>query len=382
VYPTRLSAADQAAYLKSLSSSYNLQVQILIMDMAQNVLADISDMLVDGQVNADKTAEVTRSASLTLFDKDRQLPFDSKSPTDGQLFYDRMIRIVYSTRSYEVFNQVVSIPIFTGPIVSMNRSGADVQLELMGKDHLAKKPAWRTKNYPIGSYRRSVIHELMTNVGETKLSLAEWAKKTANPYGVTRETDVWSLAKRMAAGMSFYYDGAGWLQLRPWMSRSIFTFATGRGGNILTEPEINYDIDDVYNIVLVKGATANGAARPVEATAYAPASHPLSAQSLGRNGYARHIPEIIEDGDLTTKAECQERADTQLAYRLAGTLNATFDAMPIPVLELDDVVQVKTTDYSFTFALDRFSLGLKAGASMSIGYVQRRSVQKAKIRGR
>lgn len=381
MYSLPLSSVDLAAYYKALSSSYSLRIEVLLMDTDQNVLDDLSDTLLDGQVNADSKGEVTRQANLTLFDPNRQLHFDSNAPTDGNLFLDRMIRINYQVASPSNDLGWVTVPIFTGPIANMTRSGTTIDLDLIGKEKIAQKPAWRTKNYPIGSLRRTVIMDLLTNTGETKFALDPWTKKTADPYGVTRETDVWTLAKRMAAGMLFFYDGAGTLVLRPWMTRSIYTFKTGKGGNVVTYPDIAYDIDDVRNIVLVKGAVPKGGSRPVEATAYADRNHPLSAQSLGRNGYGRHIPEIIEDGDLLTKADCQELADQRLKELLLGTLTASFDTMPVPTLELGDVVQLSTPEFSFQFAVDSFSIPLKAGGAMSVGYIQRRSVNKGKIRG-
>lgn len=388
MFSTGLSAANLAAYTRGLADNHSIRVTLLIMDMSHNVLATInndSGMLRDGQVNVDKTSEITRSASLTLFDPDHTLGFDSNAPTDGSLFLDRMIQIRYGVLSPEQYDQWVDVPIFTGPISRMSRTGHSVQLEMLGKEVLAKRPAWRTVSYGIGRKRRDVILDLMRNVGETRFNLSEWDKKTANVYNVYRETDVWTLAKRMAAGMTFYYDGAGTLLLRPWMSRPIFTFSTGEKGNVTSDPDISYDVDDVKNIVLVKGAIAKGASRPVEDTAYAPSSHPLSAQSLGRIGwdgkrYARHMPEIIEDSDLTTKAQCLERAETELARLLLGNVNVGFDAIPAPHLELDDVVVLQGPITPLTFALDKFSIPLTAGGTSSIGYLQRRSVQRAKIR--
>lgn len=378
-----LSAADQVAFTRGLLTNHDLKVEVWVMNMEADVLSDISDMLQDGQVNVDGAAEVSRSASLSLLDPRRTLPFDTNTPTDGALFLDRMIRINYLVRSAEGLNDWVRVPIFTGPITSMSRSDANVNIELMGKEILAQRPAWRTRNYAIGSYRRSVLRELMENIGEDKLSLVEWDLKTADPYGVTRETDVWSLAKRMAAGhMMLYYDGAGWLQMRPWLARSVFTFSTGDGGSVVSFPEISYDTADVRNIVWVQGGVPKGAKYPVQYTAYAPATHPLSAQSLGRNGYARHIPEKIEDTSLLTVAACKALAEANLKKMLLGSLTASFDAMPIPHLDFGDVVGLSTPEFSYTWTLDQFSLPLKAGNTMSLGETQRRSVVKSRIRGK
>jgi len=375
-----LTAADQKLFTSGLLGNHSLEIQVEILNRGHVILSDISTMLMGGQVNVSATAEVTRSASLELKDPAHLLSFDTNSPQDAAMFMDRMIRVSYRVLSYDHLNRWVTIPIFTGPITKMNRSGIMVNVECMGKEHYAKKPAWRNKNYAIGTLRTSIVRELLVNVGETKFSIEAWDKRTANNYGVTRETDVWTLAKRMAAGRLLYYDGAGTLVMRAALARSVFTFGTGDGGAILNDPQIDYSSDSVKNIVWVIGGIPKGAKYPVQYTAYADRNHPMSAQKLGWNESAWHLPEKIEDPDLLSVSDCKERADAELTRLLRMYVNVSFDTIPIPHLECLDACTLSLDGLSIVFGLDDFSIPLKVGDSMTIGFNEMRSANVTKIR--
>ncbi len=384
MYNLGLSTTDLTAYVAGFAASHEVRVRVFLLDLMHNVLADLTEagqeMVLGGQVTVAADKDITRSASLELIDAKGVLPFDSNAPYDGALFMDRMIQITYGVRSADHLDRWVDCPIFTGPISKLNRTGHVVSVECLGKEWLAQRPAWRTKNYRIGSLRTSIIRELLTETGETKFNLDTWALKTAHKYGVGRETDVWELAKRMGAGRLLYYNGAGTLVCRPALARSIYTFATGDGGTVVTAPQIDYQADNVRNIVWVVGGTPKGKKVPVQYTAYADRNHPMSAQSLGRNGKSRHLVEKIEDNDLLKESDCTERAEAELARFLQLYVSVGFDAVPVPFLEEKDAVTIKTADYSQTFGLDQFIIPLEAGKAATIGYVERRTANKAKIR--
>lgn len=386
-----LSADDQAAFIRGLLGTHTLRVRVQILDTTHRLQGDVSTMLLDGAVTVDALADVTRSASLSLYDPDHQLQLDSNAPVDGALYYDRMISLAYQVTSYEYVNPdngepiTVTVPVFTGPISSMDRDSDVVSLEAMGKEVFSQPPsyAWRTRNYGIGTLRTSIVRELLENTGETRFNIEPWSLRTANVFGVTAETNVWSLAKKMAGDRMLYYDGAGTLVMRQPLTRTVFTFTDGDGGSVLTKPKFSYRTDDLRNIVRVKGGIPKGWKTQVVRTAYAPASHPLSAQSLGRNGHARHLVEIIEDQDLVTPEACQERADKALALALKTEVAAAFDGIPVPMMEWGDMIAVRAGGVSVSSRLDQFTLPLKAGESMAYGFNDRRStVAKAAIRRR
>ena len=379
MYNMGLSTVDLTAYVAGLAAPHEIRVQGYVLDLQHNVLAELRDMIQTGQVTVDADKDITRSASLELTDSKGVLPFDSNAPYDGALFMDRMIQITYGVRSAKL-DRWVDVPIFTGPISKLNRTGKTVSVSCLGKEWLAQRPAWRTKNYRVGSLRTSVIRDLLTEVGETKFNLDTWTLKTANKYGVARETDVWALAERMGAGRLLYYNGAGTLVCRPALARPVYTFKTGTGGTVGTDVQIDYQADGVRNIVWVVGGTPKGKKVPVQYTAYADRNHPMSAQSLGRNGKARHLVEKIEDNDLLKESDCEERAEAELARLLQLYVSVGFDAVPVPFLEEKDAVAIQTGDYSQTFGLDQFTIPLEVGKTSTIGYLERRTANKAKIR--
>ena len=124
------------------------------------------------------------------------------------------------------------------------------------------------------------------------------------------------------------------------------TFAAGDGGTILTDPQVNYDAENARNVVWEVGGTPKGKKVPVQYAAYADRNHPMSDQSLGRNGKARHLVEKIEDNDLLKVADCKERAEYELSRSLQLYIDVSFDAVPAPFLEEKDAVAVKTADYA------------------------------------
>lgn len=377
-----LSAPNLALFIQGVLGTHQLFIQVQITDNAQKVLGDVSGMVLDGSVQVDALADVTRSCSLSLWDPQHLLQLDSNAPTDGALYLDRMIRVNYVVWSEE-YPEAVAVPVFTGPISHLSRDDNVVTVEALGKEVFAQRPAWRTRNYSKGWYRTQIIKELLTETGETRFNIEAWTLRTAGVFSVTAETDVWSLAKRMAGGRLLYYDGAGTLVLRKALTKPIFTFRDGDGGSILTKPEISYDTSDLRNIVRVKGGIPKGAKYPVQYTAYAPASHPLSAQSLGRNGKARHLVEIIEDTDLLSVKDCKERADGVLSSALRTATAVSFDAVLVPMLEWGDLINVNCAGTFSTSRLDQFTLPLKVGESMAVGYNDRRAtVAKTNIRRR
>lgn len=376
-----LSTADLAAFTKGLLSNHEMDIKIQVTDMSHNVTGDLSDYLLEGQVNVDRLADVTRSATLTLFDPRRTLTFDTNSPSDGALYMDRMIRIVFSVRSPNLYRWV-DVPVFHGPITSASRDDVKVSVTAMGKEVLAKRPAWRTRTYGKGWARSSIIAEAMREVGENRFTFFDWPLKTTSAYSLTRETDVWGFVKSMAGGNRLFYDGRGYLVLQPPATRSVFTFAEGDNGGMVTYPSITYNTENVANAVLVKGGTPKGAKKALEYVCYAPRTHPLSKEALGRNGKPRILASIIEDTNLVKAADLKKRGDQALASALLQSVDATWESVPIPHLEAGDVVTLKTGEFAINVVLSQFSIPLKVGATQSNGYVARRTPNKARIRAK
>lgn len=394
MYNMGLSAAQKQAYQDLLQSHHSIEIGLTILDMAHNELTTVSNRLLDGQVTVDATSETTRGLSLELLDPTRALHMDSKSPDDGAMFADRMMRVRYS-----IINPLGTVrytcPVFTGPIEKIQRSGVAVQVEALGKESLGMSRAWSSRTFKKGTQVTDAIRFILREViGENKYVIPDLPSKLPRNVSVGDDRLPWPTAKALAASIGYllYYDGMGIARMRRVSGSSVFTFRDGPGGSVKTEPEVGYDIDNVINAVEVfgkkpekkKGKTTK---KQPHARVVAPRSHPLSPWALGGDGSAsqrkpRYIPDVIEDDSITTDAEARARANARLNAGLLESTDVRFDSLVIPHLEETDVCKVATDLVGAPFRLQQFAIPLAAGGEMSVGYVKNVKVNKSAVRSR
>jgi hypothetical protein len=374
--PLGLSATDQQTLHATLTDSHSVMVTVKIRDLVGNVIGNVSDQVLSGQVNIDDTADVTRSLTLSLFDPHHSLHFDSSAPTDGALYLDRMVGVVYSVKPARS-NTWTNIPVFLGPIASMDRTNDVVNLEAHGKEVLAMGAAWKTRTFKAGGLRGDAIRAILRDLaGESKFSFPDLTARLPADVSVGRESIPWEVARTLAKGMSMqlFYDGRGVAVLRPRSTTSVFTFQSGDGGSVLTEPQIAYSSEELRNLVWVRGEGTISVSRA------APASHPLSPQKLGRNGVPRYLLNAITDTNIRTIAEATTLAEATLADSLLNAITVSFDAMTIPHLEPNDMVRVTTGDFSNAFRIHQMAIPLVVGGNMTVGYLANKSPNVRKIR--
>lgn len=358
-----------------LTSHHSMRVSVQVLDTAMKPVGDpISNRILDGQVNVDLNAEVTRSATLTFLDPGRALNFDSDSPADGALYADRMVRITYDVRQPGTFGgKWIEVPIFTGPVTKFSRNGVRVTVEAQGKEVLAMGSPWRTYTAKKNRRKVDIIEEVMRAEGERDFALLEVNSKMPRDKVLTAEGTAWAFAQDIARsmGMHLFYDGAGRLRLRRYPRTSVFTFRDGDGGSITDTPSIDFLIDNVKNAVSVTGKKPKGAKAKVRARAVAEPSHPLSPVRLGRNGQPRYLAEFVDDPDIGSEREAKRVANSRLASLLATFVEVKFAAVVIPHLDAGDYVLVKANGFAMTTRLTSFSIPLTASGRMTVGYNRR-----------
>ena len=381
-----LTAAEMALFTRSLSTHHSVKITVQILDLNHRYLGDLTAALMDGQVNIDGDAEVTRNLTMQLLDPDRTLQLDSSSPNDGALFYDRMIRVVYSVKS-ELLPRWVDVPVFCGPVTKMSRTADVINVEAQGKETLVMPPtvAFYARTYGKGWNRTSLIKSIMINYGgETKFSIPAFAGNTAGPVIMNGETNLWALVKSINGSFAYrhlFYDGRGVLVNRWTPKTSTWTFRTGPGGNVTTLPTVDYDMSIVRNTVKVKGAIPKGGKTPVTATVGLPRTHPLNAYALGRNGKPRVIMEIIDDDNMKTIAQARALATSRVNSLALQGVEVRFDALVAPHLEPEDIYTLQTPDFAVTARLKQMTIPLKSAVS-SVGYLVKRSTNRTRIRRR
>lgn len=376
-----LSIADQILLAGALVSDHHVRVIVNMLNLNESVIAPLSSYLYDGQVTISADAKITRAASIVLLDPERILTIDADSPADGALYYDKMISLTYCVWKIG-WTRSIDIPIFRGPIIHMKRTGMFISIDAFGKEILAQNAIWTPRSYKKGSNKTLVIRDLMRNgTGESKFSMQNTSRKLPSTMALVRESIPWDYAKKIAAGMSMqlFYDGRGTLRLRSFPTATAWTFRDGTGGSILTQPDINYDMDNVRNLILVKGGKPKGSKIAVEGKAFTPPSHPLNHNRIGRNGVKRVLLEVIEDSTITSKSEADAKALNDLNHRLLQGLDIQANTLPIVHLEENDLAAINMSgQYALRFRLKEMTIPLVGGTSATVGTRRMLAIKRRK----
>jgi len=375
-----LTAAEQALYELSLFTGYNLKVTVQILDLAHRYITDVSSQLVDGQVNNSRTDEVNSSASLTLLDPDFVSGFDTSSPSDGALYADRMIRIVYSVSS-ELLPKWVDCPIFCGPVIKVTRDDAIVSVECQGKEALGVDPTlfFTSKTYKKGEKVSSVLIDAAKKIGETKFDI-DGSRKLASDKSIKIDTVPWTFLQSIAGSKNLrqlWYDGRGVLRLRDRPTKPVFVFTEP---TLKSVPKLDYNAADIKNTAYVRGADPAGKTKQLTAKRYLPSSHPASPAALGRNGTKRYMVEIVDDDTLKTQKAVNTAADDLIDTLKTQLMGFDFDSFVFPHLEQGDVVALSTRDVSINLTLDQYAIPLLAEGAQSNGVIKKVSANATRIR--
>lgn len=381
-----LSTADQRRYERALITGYDLRVVIQVLDLNHKPVSDISARLMDGQVNWAHREKLNSSLTLTLLDPDSAIGFDTQSPSDGALYADRMIRVIYSVHVPELAraDKWVDASVFCGPVTKVSRDDAVLSVECQGKESLYQEPsmAWTAKTYPKGQRLTAAVRDILAGKGgESRFDLPEWSTVLSRDYSMKTETPLWDMVKWIVGSdlvRQVWYDGRGVLRLRNTPTTPAFTFTEN---HLTSVPKLTYNMEKVRNVALVKGGIPEGK-RQIIAIRHLPRNDPASSWSLGRNGVPRPLAEVVEDSTLLTQAAADARAASVLQAVGIGNTDFDFDSLPIPHLEVGDNFQLATRDVSMTIRVTNFSIPLKAGSPQSNGTLRRLSSNRARIRRR
>lgn len=374
-------AAEQRSLRATLAQTHRSRTLVRVEALDGTPGADLTAYFDDGQVDLDNSAAVTRTATLTLIDPNRSLPFDSDAPSDTALFMDRMLRVSSSTL---VGDEWMTLPVFTGPVTKLDRDGDTVIAECQGKEVLSMGSAWAPMTLSKGMKKTDAIRRILTERGgETFFDIPDHAARLPKHITLGREAVPWLVARRIARSMSLqlFYDGAGRCVLRKVPGVVGFAFSTER--HVTSDPQVSWSSDNVVNAVYVLGGIPKGSKTHVHAPAVAPRNHPLSPWRLGRDDAPRYLTpngQVVRDDLLKTVAECQARADRIVHDGLLMGVDVSFDSVPVPFLDPSDLCRVDEV----TFRLGKYSLPLSmaSGQAMSVGYHKRVTRPRPKRKNR
>lgn len=379
-----LNAADRRTFEEALRRSYVRQVTVSVTDLDGNVLTALTPVLLDGQVVVDMDAEVTRAATLSFLDPAHALSFDTDSPDDGALYADRMVKIDYAAR-VEALGRYVSVTIFHGPVTKLDRAGDVVNIEAQGKESIARGAIWRTLTLKKGWFVTSAIKILLGDrAGETRFAFPKGDDRLPKARSLDRYAEIWATAKSLASSIDrqLFYNGAGIATLRTYPSTAVYTFREGQGGDVVADVQVSYSMDDVKNVVVVEGGLPSGSKTRVRYVAVAPSSHPLSPARLGPTGHPKYLVEVITDDSIRSPTAAKKKAESTLADRLREVVEVTFDSLPVPHLDIGDLVGIETPDVSLQFRLRQFTIPLGSSGSpvMPVGYLKKTTLNRKRFR--
>lgn len=387
-----LKAAEKKRYLELLLTSHAIEVTVQLMDLSHNYLADISHLMLSGQVDIDASAtESTRTCTMELLDPKKALALDGNSPTDGSMYYTRQIKVIYSVVSVDRTERF-SIPLFCGPLSKVDRNGVVLTINAVGKEKLSSGSVWTTKTFKKNAQKSSVIKSLMVDFGgehPSKVLVKDYATVAAASrrlpadlvVSALKESTPWTTAKRIASGMNrrFYYDGRGNAIMKKRTSTVQFSFT--ENGALLSQPNASFDAESVINSVLVMGGVVGTGKnkRRISYRAVPPRGHVLSPWSMGRWGKPRYLTEVVSDDTIKSTKEARLKGQSILNQKLREQVDVSFEALPIPHLEEGDLCSVVSDNYTGQFYLTKMSIPLTANGRSTIGYLKRVSPVRRKL---
>ena len=368
---------DRLNYL--LRSHHRIQIRLQLLDLSHKYLNDLSPRLLSGQVNIDANAEeYTRSLSLEILDHKQELMLDGDAPEDASLYYNRMIRVIYTVISPDG-SERFPIPIFCGPLSKVVRNGVVLSIDAVGKEKLGMSAVWKTRKYGKGLKKEFVIKNILTEIGGEASKKIDIVNRKGNPrmgddaLTVNRNTTAVKAAKKVSrsmGGAQLFYDGRGVARVRDVPSSASHVFTDRK--DLLSFPQVSYDAESVINAVDVTGATKGKGKHKhtIHYRAVAPRKHALSPWNMGRNGTPRYIPEFIEDSNIKTKKAARAYARKRLKHALLEAVDVQFDCLPVPYLEERDLCKVDSKRWSGMFRLTKMTIPLTADGVSTIGYLK------------
>lgn len=376
-----LNSADYRAYIRTLATTHERRIVVEVLDLDGNLISHLTPDVIDGQLTVDVTRVPTRIATLVFLDPTRSVHFEPDSPGDAPLHRKRQVRIIYSVWVPELA-EWVECPVITGPIWDFDRTGAVVTLTIDGRERQALGAKWKPQTFGKKQPKTGVIKALLGEAGESRLGgIPDLAATLPERLTVTRLDPIWPRCRKLAESMDrhLFYDGQGKPVLRRLPARALFTFDRR---HLLGDVTIDRNPEGVFNTFIAVGSKPKGSKRRVRAVESLPAAHPLSAQSLGSNGERHYLVRQEENRQIKTLAEARARAERMRDDAMKVIVDYSFDSIPVPHLEENDLVKVVTDSGTLRLRMRSWTLpfGYEGAPAMSVGSVKR-AMTNARGRG-
>lgn len=328
------------------TTNFAIVCQIEILDANGNPTGIISDVLPGGTVTIDATAEVQRSCNFQCLDPTGVL-IPAATGTGGLLQPDGVeVRI---SVGYAVDNDAVLWPVGVFEIQEDDTTDAGGEgatgpiISVTGNDRSQKisESIWPDAfNITAGT--------VLEGVSAILADRAPWIKATniaPSDFELAAQTyqpgdDPWQQIQALAtaAGQVAYFDASGVLVIadNPSTSKkSLELVITDGTTNLASKVTSTITNSPGYNGVIVTGS--NLANATVSGSAY---DMDPNSPTYALGPYGKRAAPPVESSSATTVQQCQAQAAVLLPQVLGLTRQVVADVIPVPFLDVYDLVQV------------------------------------------
>lgn len=218
---------------------------------------------------------------------------------------------------------------------------------------------------------RRVIRAALADMGETRFKFDSGLTARVGKHwklNVSKEKGLWPPLQKLAKDKNYElrYDTEGFATLRKGRaSGTAFKFDDNTVVNIQS---VNISIGESANTALVYETDPKSNKPKLVLKYVLPPSHPMSPQSLGRNGVPRVIAVRYEFDHNVGIAQAKRKAQQLLDQASIDATDVAFDSLLVPHISLGDQCKVVTDHGITSFRMRKFTLPLMGHDTMSVGY--------------
>lgn len=379
-----ISSCERKSLARAFGLPHRIRRSVRILDLDHRLVSDVTDLFVDGQVNIDRTASVTRSATVSLFDPKHLVGIDTTSPNAG-IVSPRYLLQLHRGIYVDELSKWVDIPCGVLWFTKPSRQGYTLSIEAQGKEAIAQYPTAKQISFTASANKMAAIRTIMGSIGETRFRLDATTERMGKAFVVDLSMTPWAACKKIAdsMGRQLFYDAEGYLVCRARPANAVFTFRMGDGGTVRSDPQFTYSDGVVYNYVRATGATPEGKNDPISASSHVGSTHPLY---ITRHGQFVPLRADASNDKLKTVSAVKSLADDQLAKLIDDSQSASWDSAPVWHIEegdpvvLTDALDDDGSDASFALTTLMGSLSIPLGlGNQSNGLARRVSRSRRRV---
>lgn len=340
-------------------------------------------LVIDGEVNVDRTAQYRRAGRIDCIDVDGSFVPDGNqgilTPFGTEIRPYRGVK--YADGTIEVYPLGVfrlSSASFHEASSRGGNAGIRISLNMFDRSRVVARDKF-ISTYTIDG-GTNIVTAIKLIIARTfpdaEYDAVSTTLTTTSPKVYTSQDDPWTAASDLAKsiGCELYFDVHGWVVIAPptdidALPNPDFSYIEGPGCTML-DLTAEYKDEPGFNGVIVEGGSTGDELPPVRAEAWD--MEPSSPTY--RYGPYGEVPQMVSDTNVKFQADAQAMADALLKGYIGFSAALSISSWTNPALEAGDVIQVERQSMNITglYAVDSFSVPLKKDGTQNIKLRTRR----------